>query len=113
VIDEDPNSAEVTNEESKSETSSRKKTSGTIAERGGSGMIYTIGVSLNNPRSCIRSAPMAEDVDFLMVHIDGLTEHTYGCTKEESKKFFPKYYRHRIYSVSMIKIFYTVIAYPC
>jgi len=56
-----------------------------------------IGAVLGTPRACLRADSIASMVAFITIDTDDLTQHTYGCTREDASKFMAKYLRDHIF----------------
>ena len=63
---------------------------------------YTVGVIMGTPRACLRAETILADPSctFLSFDVAQLTACTFGCSREDSEKFFSVYKYEKIYLVS-------------
>lgn len=64
---------------------------------------YTLGVIMGTPRACLRAETILADPSctFLSFDVAQLTASTFGCSREDSEKFFSVYKYEKIYLVSL------------
>lgn len=52
---------------------------------------YKIGTMIELPRACLTADKLAEEVDFMSMGTNDLTQATYGFSRDDSGRFLPRY----------------------